>query len=108
VVVDGHVQQVKAAAARPPVVSPERVEVPAATIRDAGEPLHIDVQQVARSRMLVADRCARHAVEQLETVQVRARQDAMDGGRGERQLPGNPERPAADWMRSAMIACTVA
>ena len=72
----------------------------AAALRDAAELLDVQVDQVARAGMLVADDLACGAMEPREAVESGAAQDSVDGGAGNAQPPPDAVRPPGEYVLS--------
>ena len=62
---------------------------------DASQLLHVEVQQIAGSRVLVAHRRAADAMEPVEAVEPEAPEDCVDGGAGEAERPRDAMWPEA-------------
>ena len=105
VVVHGHVEEVETeagAALRATVGLAEAgQDALAAALRDAAELLDVQVDQVARAGMLVADDLACGAMEPREAVESGAAQDSVDGGAGNAQPPPDAVRPPGEYASSS-------
>ena len=62
---------------------------------DSPQLLHVEVQQVTGSRVLVAHRLSADAMESVEAVEPEAPEDRVDGGAGEAERPGDAMCPEA-------------
>ena len=66
-----------------------------ATVGDARQLFHVEVQQITGSGVLVAQLLPAHAMQEVEAVETGAPEHGVDGGAGEPERPGDAVRPEA-------------